>query len=127
MTKMTAKCQVTIPKRLRDYLGLKPGSEVEFMVNDDGRVALGSKEKRPSGRFDAIRGTLDLGMTTDEFMRFCARPRRMILVDTNVLVDVIEDDPSWADWSQRQLEAAAALDASRYRSYFPGITLITPG
>jgi predicted nucleic acid-binding protein len=35
----------------------------------------------------------------------------MILVDTNVLVDVIEDDPSWADWSQRQLEAAAALDA----------------
>jgi AbrB family looped-hinge helix DNA binding protein len=70
MTKMTVKGQVTIPKRLRDYLGLKPGSEVEFVVNDDGRVALGSKEKRPRGRFDAIRGTLDLGMTTDEFVRF---------------------------------------------------------
>ncbi len=34
----------------------------------------------------------------------------MILADTNVLVDVIENDPDWADWSQRQLEAAAASD-----------------
>ncbi len=31
----------------------------------------------------------------------------MILVDTNVLLDVIEDDPVWADWSLRQLDAAA--------------------
>jgi predicted nucleic acid-binding protein len=34
----------------------------------------------------------------------------MILADTNVLVDVVENDPHWADWSQRQLEAAAASD-----------------
>ncbi len=27
----------------------------------------------------------------------------MLLVDTNVLVDVLEDDPDWADWSVRQL------------------------
>ena len=33
----------------------------------------------------------------------------MIFVDTNVLLDVIESDPIWADWSQRQLEAAAAV------------------
>lgn len=31
----------------------------------------------------------------------------MVLVDTNVLLDVVEDDPVWADWSQRQLEAAS--------------------
>lgn len=31
----------------------------------------------------------------------------MVLVDTNVLLDVVEDHPQWADWSQRQLEAAA--------------------
>ena len=31
----------------------------------------------------------------------------MILVDTNVLLDVVEDDPAWADWSQRQLDAAS--------------------
>ena len=31
----------------------------------------------------------------------------MILVDTNVLLDVVQDDPVWADWSQRQLDAAS--------------------
>jgi len=30
----------------------------------------------------------------------------VVLVDTNVLLDVVQDDPDWADWSQRQLEAA---------------------
>jgi len=30
----------------------------------------------------------------------------MLLVDANVLIDVIEDDPNWADWSARQLAAA---------------------
>jgi predicted nucleic acid-binding protein len=34
----------------------------------------------------------------------------MILVDTNVLLDVVEDDPQWADWSQSQLEAASLSD-----------------
>ena len=34
----------------------------------------------------------------------------MILVDTNVLLDVAESDPAWADWSQRQLEHLALTD-----------------
>ena len=34
----------------------------------------------------------------------------MILVDTNVLLDVVTDDPVWADWSQQQLSAAALSD-----------------
>lgn len=29
----------------------------------------------------------------------------MLLVDTNVLVDVLENDPEWADWSIGQLRA----------------------
>lgn len=33
----------------------------------------------------------------------------MILVDTNVLVDVLEDDPQWGDWSARQLAAQAKV------------------
>ena len=32
----------------------------------------------------------------------------MVLVDTNVLMDVLQDDPVWARWSQRQLDIAAA-------------------
>ncbi|MCU0259105.1 MAG: hypothetical protein MUF56_08800 [Solirubrobacteraceae bacterium] len=35
----------------------------------------------------------------------------MILVDTNVLLDVVTDDPTWADWSQRQLEMASLQGA----------------
>lgn len=33
----------------------------------------------------------------------------MLLVDTNVLVDVLQDDPQWADWSVRQLRAQASI------------------
>ena len=33
----------------------------------------------------------------------------MLLVDTNVLVDVLEDDPVWADWSERQLRAQSQV------------------
>jgi predicted nucleic acid-binding protein len=31
----------------------------------------------------------------------------VLLVDTNVLLDVVTNDPIWADWSQRQLEKLA--------------------
>jgi predicted nucleic acid-binding protein len=34
----------------------------------------------------------------------------MILVDTNVLLDVVENDPMWANWSLNQLDAASATD-----------------
>ncbi|MGH8703560.1 MAG: PIN domain-containing protein, partial [Burkholderiales bacterium] len=35
----------------------------------------------------------------------------MVLVDTNVILDVVQDDPVWAEWSQGQLDAWAARDA----------------
>jgi hypothetical protein len=33
----------------------------------------------------------------------------MLLVDTNVLVDVLQDDPQWAQWSIEQLRAQARV------------------
>ena len=33
----------------------------------------------------------------------------MLLVDTNVLVDVLEDDPEWADWPIAQLQAQSQI------------------
>ncbi len=33
----------------------------------------------------------------------------MLLVDTNVLLDLFEDDPQWADWSLRRLRAQAQV------------------
>lgn len=32
-----------------------------------------------------------------------------MLVDTNILVDVLENDPDWADWSVAQLRAQAKV------------------
>jgi predicted nucleic acid-binding protein len=34
----------------------------------------------------------------------------LILVDTNVLLDLVTDDPLWAEWSQQQLDLASAQD-----------------
>ncbi|HEY4254316.1 MAG TPA: type II toxin-antitoxin system VapC family toxin [Roseomonas sp.] len=33
------------------------------------------------------------------------------LIDTNILLDLVTDDPAWADWSVRQLDIAAASGA----------------
>ena len=33
----------------------------------------------------------------------------MLLVDTSVLLDVLQDDPQWADWSIRQMRAQASI------------------
>lgn len=74
MSRMTSKGQVTIPKNMRDRFDLKPGAEIEFSISHDGELVIKPKKavaKVPAeSRFAAIRGTLNLGMTTDEFMRF---------------------------------------------------------
>lgn len=33
----------------------------------------------------------------------------MVLVDSNVVIDVLEDDPNWFDWSAAQLRAHALM------------------
>ena len=68
MTKMTSKGQVTIPRRLRDHLGLKPGSQVEFELTEDGRVFLKTDRQAPDSRFARLRGSAKLGLSTDELM-----------------------------------------------------------
>ena len=35
----------------------------------------------------------------------------MLLVDTNVLVDILQNDPQWADWSIAQMRAQSSLHA----------------
>ena len=38
--KMTSKGQITVPKDVRQKLGLKPGDRVRFLLEADGRVRL---------------------------------------------------------------------------------------
>lgn len=66
---VTTKGQVTIPKPVRDRLGIKPGNRVEFELAPDGRVILvklGTRQRR--SRFEALRGRAGKGLTTDEIM-----------------------------------------------------------
>ena len=69
---LTIKGQVTIPKRLRDYLGLSPGDTVRFEYTEDGAVRIVAPRKagkgRKASRFSALRGTRKTGMSTDEIM-----------------------------------------------------------
>lgn len=67
---VTRKGQVTIPKPVRDRLGINPGSKVDFEIADDGRAFLhrvGKRTIKPS-RFERMRGTATGGLTTDEIM-----------------------------------------------------------
>jgi len=41
---ITSKGQVTIPKRIRDELGLDAGTEVEFIIEEDGSIRVQLKE-----------------------------------------------------------------------------------
>lgn len=68
-TTVTAKGQVTIPKPVRDRLGIGPGSAVDFELAEDGRVVLVKVgADRPVSRFHALRGRAGAGLSTDEIM-----------------------------------------------------------
>ena len=54
---ITSKGQVTIPKEIRDALGLDAGTEVEFVLEDDGSVRVRPKEP-PTERLQGIRERL---------------------------------------------------------------------
>ena len=68
-TTVTSKGQVTIPKPVRDHLGIGPGSQVAFRRADDGSIII---EKaygaRPPSRFDKAIGSAGPGLSTDELM-----------------------------------------------------------
>lgn len=48
---LTVKCQATIPKLVREHLGIKPGDRLKFFLSPDGTVVL--LPKRPAS---ALRG-----------------------------------------------------------------------
>ena len=53
---VTVKGQATIPKPIREYLGVKPGDRVKFFVHPDGSVVL-----LPKLPVSALRGIVKPG------------------------------------------------------------------
>ena len=68
--RVTEKGQVTIPKELRDALGIGAGTEVEFERRKDAIVVRKAKAGTTRGTrlVDRMRGRGDVEMTTDEIM-----------------------------------------------------------
>jgi antitoxin PrlF len=64
--KVAERGQVTIPKALRDRLGIRPGTLLEFSEERGRLIAV--KAEMMSG-LDAVYGLLGRGRRTDEIMR----------------------------------------------------------
>lgn len=69
--RVTTKGQVTIPLRVRERLGIAPGSEVEIVAHDDhAEIRLvGEPVAGARAVLRQLRGAAGPGMTTDEVMR----------------------------------------------------------
>ncbi len=66
--RVTSKGQVTIPQEVRRRLGIQPGSEVDFQVDDDVVRLVRRPEASGSALVRRMRGRGGLSMSTDEIM-----------------------------------------------------------
>ena len=64
-TTVSEKGQITIPKRLRDRLGLRPGTVIEF-EESGGRLV--GRRLVPADHLDELVGILELADRTDAFI-----------------------------------------------------------
>jgi antitoxin PrlF len=70
-TTITSKGQVTVPKTIRDYLGLRTGSAVTFERLASGEIVMRPtkpKAKLRTSVFAKLRGRATVRMKTDEIM-----------------------------------------------------------
>lgn len=63
--RVSEKGQVTIPKPLRDRLGIKPGEVLDFDEAGGQLIARKAESRDP---VDALYGTLELPVRTDELL-----------------------------------------------------------
>jgi antitoxin PrlF len=68
-TTVTSKGQVTIPKPVRDHLGIVPGSQITFRRAADGSIVIEKADgTRQPSRFAKVIGSAGPGLSTDEIM-----------------------------------------------------------
>jgi AbrB family looped-hinge helix DNA binding protein len=66
--RVTSKGQVTIPLAVRRRLGIQPGSEVEFELDDRGARLVRAKTTKGKALARRMRGRGSVTMSTDEIM-----------------------------------------------------------
>ena len=66
--RVNTKGQVTIPRNVRETLGIVPETDVEFQ-EDNGRFYIVKESKgKPTNKFTKLRGITTAKMSTDEIM-----------------------------------------------------------
>jgi len=68
--RVTSKGQVTIPREIRDRMGITPQSEVEFTVEEGQVILRKTRSGKPRGDqlVRRLRGRATVRMTTDQIM-----------------------------------------------------------
>ena len=68
--KVTTKGQVTIPARIRDYLGIAPHTDVDFRIAGKNVVLIKHEVgDEADERFTSLRGVLKGKLTSKQWMR----------------------------------------------------------
>ena len=71
--RVTTKGQVTIPRNIREVLGISPETEIDF-IEEDGRFYIVRTDKpKSTGKFKKLRGIATVKMSTDEIMNLTRR------------------------------------------------------
>jgi AbrB family looped-hinge helix DNA binding protein len=71
--RVTSKGQVTIPQEVRNRLGIKPGTEVEFKLDGNGARLERARSRRGAKLVRGMRGRAKVTMSTDEIMALTPR------------------------------------------------------
>ena len=67
--RVTTKGQVTIPRDIREALGISVETEVDF-IEDGGRFYIvKTEEPKMTGKFNKLRGIASAKMSTDEIIK----------------------------------------------------------
>ncbi len=66
---LTVKSQVTLPKAMRQHLGILPGDAINYEPLPDGRVAISAAKPKPVNRFARWIGKGIAGRSTEEILR----------------------------------------------------------
>ena len=66
--RVTSKGQVTIPQEVRRRMGIEPGSQVDFEIDDDVVRLVRRAAGSGAGIVKAMRGRGRVSMSTDEIM-----------------------------------------------------------
>jgi len=96
-TNMTVKGQITVPKDVRDLLGLKPGQKVQIETDPDGTVRIvkadqdAEAERRKAEFLARLKEAQAIfkandpypGMSTDEFMSMIREPLQPFEIDAD--------------------------------------------